>query len=434
MSKPTRGAAALAAVLTLGAIAAPVANAASVVTIRPSDLIPALSDTRSAGHVEFLGDGIHAWTDDATSNAKAAEYFALSGPIPSTASMEWFGTQPQAGQQLVFDVDGVDGNGNDWNILVGEPVYGANWWLTNGSSADAKAVDPSGANDGGNGSIWFGTLAEWGAALPNARVYAGGFSLGSGVKGDGVIHSITYGGTTYGFTSNPSATTTIRNVHGTSSVVRSGPWRAGPPAQRGPARQHGHRQDPQVARQGRRPRGVPGQPGLHRPRRRPPALRDGLGQAQDQGVQERPPRPQGDRHLLTLRQAWIASSVIRRAWMRTMHARLVLAALARVDLAVVVGMAGVAPGQPVEVVERAVGVQLRVAADLDEAPGVVRIDHQEADPRVGDHVPALVALERRVHRGVPAVDVDPDEARLGPAVGPPRGQDAADRAREQVQV
>ena len=218
MSKSARGAAALAAVLTLGAIAAPIANAASVVTIRPSDLIPGLSDTRSAGHVAFLGDGIHAWTDDASGNAKAAEYFALSGPFPSTASMEWFGTQPQAGQQIVFDVDGIDGNGNDYNLLVGEPVYGANWWLTGGSSAEAKAVDPSGGNDGGNGSAWFGTLAEWGTALPNARVYAGGFSLGSGVKGDGVIHSITYGGTTYGFTSNPSSTTVIRNVHGTSAV------------------------------------------------------------------------------------------------------------------------------------------------------------------------------------------------------------------------
>ncbi len=221
MSKSARGAAALAAMLALGAIAAPIANAASVVTIRPSDLIQPLSDTRSAGHVAFLGDGIHAWTDDSSLNAKAAEYFALpGGPIPSTASMEWFGTQPQAGQQIVFDVDGIDNNGNDWNLLVGEPVYGANWWLTNGSSAEAKAADPSGANDGGNGSAYFGTLAEWAAALPNARVYAGGFSLGSGVKGDGVIHSITYGGTTYGFTSNPSTTTVIRNVHGTSSVVR----------------------------------------------------------------------------------------------------------------------------------------------------------------------------------------------------------------------
>ena len=120
----------------------------------------------------------------------------------------------------MFDVDGIDGNGNDWNILVGEPVYGANWWLTNGSSADAKAADPSGANDGGNGSAYFGTLAEWKTALPNARVYAGGFSLGSGVKGDGVIDSITYDGTTYRFTSTPSTTTVVRKVHGTSSILR----------------------------------------------------------------------------------------------------------------------------------------------------------------------------------------------------------------------
>ena len=34
---------------------------------------------------------------------------------------------------------------------------------------------------------------------------AGGFSLGSGVKGDGVIDSITYGSTTYRFTSTPVA-------------------------------------------------------------------------------------------------------------------------------------------------------------------------------------------------------------------------------------
>ena len=121
----------------------------------------------------------------------------------------------------MFDADGIDGNGNDYNILVGEPVYGDNWWLTNSSSATAKAADPSGANDGGNGSAYFGTLAEWANALPDARVYAGGFSLGSGVKGDGVIDSITYDGTTYRFTNTASApTTTVRNVHGTSSILR----------------------------------------------------------------------------------------------------------------------------------------------------------------------------------------------------------------------
>ncbi len=212
------GTATLAAIITLGAVAAPVTNASSDVTIRPADLITALSATPApAGHVTFLTDGLHVKTDDATSQAKAAEYFAVNGPIPTSASLEWFGTKPQPGQQIVFDVDGVDGNGNDYNILVGEPVYGANWWLTNGSSAIAKAADPSGANDGGNGSAYFGTLAEWKSALPDARILAGGFSLGSGVKGDGVIDSITYDGTTYRFTKTTPEVKTVRNVHGHST-------------------------------------------------------------------------------------------------------------------------------------------------------------------------------------------------------------------------
>ena len=41
----------------MGAIAAPVTNASSDVTIRPADLNT--SDTRSAGHVTFLTDGLH---------------------------------------------------------------------------------------------------------------------------------------------------------------------------------------------------------------------------------------------------------------------------------------------------------------------------------------------------------------------------------------
>lgn len=220
MSKLVRGTtAALAVTLLAGGGLAGVANASSVVLVRQADLIPELSATRSAGHVAFLNDGLHVWTDDATSNAKAAEYFALDGSIPASASLTWFGTQPQPGQQLVFDADGIDDNGNDWNILVGEPVYGANWWLTNSSSQTAKDADPSGVEDGGNGSAYFGTLADWKAALPEARVYAGGFSLGSGVKGDGVIDAITYGGTEYRFTKvaeNPAPT--VANVTGYSTV------------------------------------------------------------------------------------------------------------------------------------------------------------------------------------------------------------------------
>ncbi len=81
----------------------------------------------------------------------------------------------------MFDVDGTTGNGNDYNILVGEPTYyGENWWLTNGSSAEAKAADPSGGNDGGNGSSVVRhagrvegraarTHASWPAASASAR-------------------------------------------------------------------------------------------------------------------------------------------------------------------------------------------------------------------------------------------------------------------------
>ena len=213
------GAAALVGVIAIASTAVPTVRAATTVTIRPSDLITAMSDTRTAGHVTFRTDGIHVKTDDTTGQAKAAEYFALTGPIPTSASLDWIGTDARPGQQIAFDVDGIGGNGNDWNILVGEPVYGANWWLTNSSSKLAKDADPSGANDGGNGSTYFGTLAEWAAALPDARVYAGGFSLGSGVKGDGVIDQMTYDGTTYRFTSTPADVKTIANVDGTATTT-----------------------------------------------------------------------------------------------------------------------------------------------------------------------------------------------------------------------
>jgi hypothetical protein len=89
-------------------------------------------------------------------------------------------------------------------VLVGESVYGDNWWLTSGSSAAAKAADPSGADNGGNGSEWFGTLAQWKAALPTATVEAGGFSLGSGIQGEGVVRAVNLGDTTYEFTKTPA--------------------------------------------------------------------------------------------------------------------------------------------------------------------------------------------------------------------------------------
>lgn len=203
-----------AALVALGLVAtAPAAHAATIKQVRQADLVTSLNDVRSAGHYDFLAEGVHVKTDDASSNAKVALYFPVTDAFPTTGNVEWYGTSPAPGAQLVFDADNITGNGNDYNVLVGESVYGDNWWLTSGSSATAKAADPSGANNGGNGSEWFGTLAQWKAALPTATVKAGGFSLGSGIQGEGVVRAVNLGGTSYVFTNTAPVVT--KDVTGT---------------------------------------------------------------------------------------------------------------------------------------------------------------------------------------------------------------------------
>ncbi len=179
------------------------------------------TDTRATGHNDFRPtSGVRVWTEGTTSTDKATGYFGVGMPFDEIGepSMEWRpnGSQlPQnlrPGMQLVVDIDGDDvGDG----ILVGEPVYAdgdflyrdvayaTNWWLNNAATPAFKALSPS--TDTGSGSSadpqTSGTLAEWRGSLPpEATVVAAGWSLGSGVKGDGVIESITVGLTTYTFT------------------------------------------------------------------------------------------------------------------------------------------------------------------------------------------------------------------------------------------
>ena len=67
----------------------PAAHAAATQTtmIRQGDFVSALGDTRTSGHVAFLKEGLHVWTDDTSSNAKAAEYFSVpSQSLPDSAS------------------------------------------------------------------------------------------------------------------------------------------------------------------------------------------------------------------------------------------------------------------------------------------------------------------------------------------------------------
>lgn len=140
-------------------------------------------DTRSKGHYMFTNDGLKIWTDDSSSEAKVAWYHAVDYALsavgePTMSYTSNFGIKP--GMQIALD---KDGNGTVDGILVGEPdFYGNNWW--------------SNANFGiasGMGYTSYGTLNDYLAANPNARVKAIGFSLGSGVYASGVLHSLTFG-------------------------------------------------------------------------------------------------------------------------------------------------------------------------------------------------------------------------------------------------
>lgn len=184
-------------------LAASPAQAADVF-ITPAQLNT--SETRATGHNVFVADGVRVYTEGNTSTDKAAGYFAVSQALASSgepsmdADPNDLTTTLLPGMQLVtdFDNDGaVDG------ILVGEPtyangspLYGENWWLTNGSKQFVKDAAPT---TGGGGSSFNGTLAQWRAAFPDAQVRLFGWSLGSGVKGDVTIHSMTLGSNTYRF-------------------------------------------------------------------------------------------------------------------------------------------------------------------------------------------------------------------------------------------
>jgi hypothetical protein len=189
---------ALAGALAAGAtilLTGPAAQAAETRVLHPSEID--FSQTRSTGHYEVVDTGLRIWTDGATSTDKVAGYVstdvALAGiGEPSLDYANTGGGVP--GLQLVVDFDG-DRSGD--GILIGEPVYDGDWWLNTAAKPFVRAGAP--VTGGGSGGPHHGTLAQWRAAFTEARVQAFGFSLGSGVKGDGVIESIEFDGTIHTF-------------------------------------------------------------------------------------------------------------------------------------------------------------------------------------------------------------------------------------------
>lgn len=156
----------------------------------PATYIPLydFNDSGDNGHVgEATAEGLRIFTEGTTSEDQVRllqfDEFPLAGV--TSAGVEFINTSgggvPSA--QLLIDTDEI---GLSEGTLVAEAIYGDVVWLTPGSSDAIKALAPH-VGGGGYGSDWWGTLEEWGAALPGAMIVAVGFSLGSGVLGDGIV-------------------------------------------------------------------------------------------------------------------------------------------------------------------------------------------------------------------------------------------------------
>ncbi len=132
---------------------------------------------------------------------KAAGYWACNFPLDSITSVSsdiYFHdlAHPAVpGSQSVID---FNHDGTPDGILVGEPVYGNDFWLSNGSAQFVK----DGAPQTAVASDRRGTAPSPSGRRPSPmrRTPACGYSLGSGVQGDVEIKSMTFGDTQYRFT------------------------------------------------------------------------------------------------------------------------------------------------------------------------------------------------------------------------------------------
>ncbi len=171
----------------------------------PAAILPwNFAETRANGFHVFTPDGLFVATTAAASSLdKVAGYldvtdFALVQLTGSSLEYTKLGGTflYEPGLQAVVD---FDDNGTLDGILVGEEVYGDNWWL----AGIPAGLDTTGfPTVGGGGGTYNGTIAQWLAARPNAEIRYIGFSLGSGVYSIGQITSMTIGGTTYDFTAS----------------------------------------------------------------------------------------------------------------------------------------------------------------------------------------------------------------------------------------
>lgn len=158
-----------------------------------------LGETRANGHNVLVPNALHIYTDDNSSLAKAAGYYGTDfklkdlGDQTIADSIDYTATTGiTPGLQLSVD---LDNDGTADGFLVGEAIYGNDWWLSNGTPAGFTAPETG----GGFGSNRHGTINEWLTLYPDANVKAIGYSLGSGVLGDGLLNRISLGCVDYTF-------------------------------------------------------------------------------------------------------------------------------------------------------------------------------------------------------------------------------------------
>lgn len=160
-----------------------------------------LSETRATGHNKLVDGGLRVWTEGNGGTDKAAGYYdAVDFELDDADdfSLVWTGTSPAPGGQLVVD---LDNDGAPDGILVVEESYdgiGGSLWLPSiwGSTVNASMMPHE---PGGGGYPNQGSLASWNAAFPDAKVLSIGYSLGSGIFGNGIISKISVGDVDYTF-------------------------------------------------------------------------------------------------------------------------------------------------------------------------------------------------------------------------------------------
>jgi hypothetical protein len=194
-------------------VSAPSAQAVTVHFVRGDQVD--VSETRAKGHNDFTANGVHITTDasDCTDPNpaggvycanKSAGYFDVNKPLADVGepSMLWTQISGTTAPGLQLRVD-FDNDGNIDGTLVGETVYNGNWWLSNAE----QFVKDAAPTVGGGGSTWNGTLNQWRAAFTHARVFTSGWSLGSGIQGEGTLGRITLGDDRYFFTATGTPVT-----------------------------------------------------------------------------------------------------------------------------------------------------------------------------------------------------------------------------------